>query len=950
MESSPSSETTAPETSRSGSEEIARRVLDVTRQVTLDLHPHQRRGLVVDLDSSLDRDLGFDSLGRVELLMRLEQVFHLRFHEALLAEAATPRDLVAAVLGGGVAEPLSAAAELRPLDLGEARAAPESASTLVEMLEWHVETHPERTHIILYGEGEREQEIHYRDLQAGAQRVAGGLHERGLGPGESVAIMLPTGRAFFETFFGVLYAGGVPVPIYPPFRPAQIEDHLRRQATILTNAQARVLVAAPQARAVAGLLRAQVPGLRRVETAADLRSGSAELATPHLHDQGTALIQYTSGSTGDPKGVELSHANLLANIRAMGRVMRADSSDVFVSWLPLYHDMGLIGAWLGCLYHAAPVVILSPLRFLSRPESWLWAIHRHRATLSAAPNFGYELCLRKVQDADIEGLDLSSWRMAVNGAEPVSPGTVRRFAERFRGYGFRPEAMAPVYGLAESSVGLAFPPLGRGPLIDRIDRAPLTGGGEAVRAPPEQANALEFVACGRPLSGHQIRVVDPTGREVPDRHQGRLQFKGPSVTRGYFRNPEKTAELFDGDWLESGDLAYVADGDVYLTGRTKDLIIRAGRNVYPHELEEAVGDLPGVRKGCVAAFASVDPRSQIERLVLLAETRESDPDALEVLRLRIADAAASLLETPLDEVVLTPPRTVLKTSSGKIRRAACRELYDRGAIGARTRAVWWQVARLSGTALARRLRSGLRRTGDWLYAGWWWTTVALCAVPAWILALMLPRISWRWTAVRGAARSMLWLSRMRIVVEGLENLSEAGGILLVNHSSYFDSLVLSAALPGEPSFVAKKELAAQRIAGPLLRRLDALFVERFDLQAGVEDTRRLVEAAREGRRIVSFPEGTLRRMPGLLPFKLGAFIMAAQAGVPVIPAGLRGTRSILRTDQWLPRRGAVHLRIGKPIQPRGSDWSAAIHLRDAARAEMLWLCGEPDLSEERVEF
>ena len=197
---------------------------------------------------------------------------------------------------------------------------------------------------------------------------------------------------------------------------------------------------------------------------------------------------------------------------------------------------------------------------------------------------------------------------------------------------------------------------------------------------------------------------------------------------------------------------------------------------------------------------------------------------------------------------------------------------------------------------------------------------------------------------------MLRLTRTRLVIEGLDNLPERGGIILVNHASYFDSLVLAAALPGEPSFVAKKELTEQRIAGSLLRRLDTLFVDRFDLQAGFEDTQRVLEASRAGRRIVFFPEGTLRRMPGLLPFKLGAFIVAARAGVPVIPSGLRGTRSILRADEWFPRRGSLRLCIGRPIEPRGSDWAAEIHLRDAARAEMLWMCGEPDLSEERVEL
>jgi 1-acyl-sn-glycerol-3-phosphate acyltransferase len=937
-----------PEKPQNDSEELARRVLGVVHDVAIEIHPHRKRRLIVELDSSIDRDLGLDSLGRVELLSRLQRVFHVRLAEALLTEASTPRDLIAAILGGGVAEPLSIASELRPLHLGEAHAVPAMASTLVEMLDWHVDAHPDRTHMLVYGDADREHEIRYCDLREGALRVAAGLQERGLASGESAGIMLPTSPAFFETFFGVLYAGGVPVPIYPPFRPAQLEDHVRRQAAILNNAQARVLVAPPEARAIAGMLGSQVGTLRGVETVNDLRGDPITAPGQGAHAESAALIQYTSGSTGDPKGVVLSHANLLANIRAMGRVMQASSSDVFVSWLPLYHDMGLIGAWLGSLYHAAPVVVLSPLRFLTRPESWLWAIHRHRATLSASPNFGYELCLRKVADADIEGLDLSSWRMALNGAEPVSPSTLRRFEERFRPYGFRPEAMAPVYGLAESSVGLAFPPLGRAPLVDRVDRKGLTGYGEAVPVTSNDSAALEFVACGRPLPGHQVRVVDESGRELPDRRQGRLQFQGPSCTNGYLRNAKKTSELFDGPWLESGDVAYVVEGDIYITGRTKDMIIRAGRNVYPHELEEAVGDLAGVRKGCVAIFPSIDPQSQTERLIILAETRETDPAALDELHRRVEEQASALLETPPDDIVLAPPHSVLKTSSGKIRRSACRVQYERDEIGAPSGPLWWQMVRLAGAALGQQLLRFALRVQQGLYAAWWWTVLGLCAANAWILIALIPVPHWRWSVARGAARSMLWLARIPVRVDGIENLPETGGILTVNHSSYFDSLVLAATISGEPRFVAKSELATHFFTGILLRRLDTLFVERFDLQAGVEDSRRVLEAAKAGSRIVSFPEGTLSRMPGLLPFKLGSFQVAAEAQVVVVPIALRGTRSIMRADQWFPRRNSVEMQVGQAIEARGTDWSAAVDLRDRSRVEMLWMCGEPDLEEERI--
>src|SRR5208337_3691777 len=219
----------------------------------------------------------------------------------------------------------------------------------------------------------------------------------------------------------------------------------------------------------------------------------------------------------DPKGVVLSHANLLANIRAMGRAMDASSTDIFVSWLPLYHDMGLIGAWLGCLYFAAPLYVMSPLSFLVRPQSWLAAIHRFRATLSAAPNFAYELCLNKIDDESLEGLNLSCLRMTLNGAEPVSVPTLRRFTARFGHYGFRPEAMAPVYGLAENSVGLAFPPPGRMPVIDRVDRESWSRRGIAEPAKPDDQHPLEIASCGLPLAGNEVRIVDELGLELGER-------------------------------------------------------------------------------------------------------------------------------------------------------------------------------------------------------------------------------------------------------------------------------------------------------------------------------------------------------------------------------------------------------------------------------------------------
>jgi 1-acyl-sn-glycerol-3-phosphate acyltransferase len=936
------------EAGKSVTDQTASDLIAVVDSLTRELHPHLRRTLVVRLDSNLDRDLGFDSLARAELLLRLDRTFRIRLPERLISDAETLNDLLQAVLAAAANQGIVRdRATIKAVELPETTE-PVGASTLLDVLFAHVKLHSDRPHLWLWRSDSDEHRITYGELAASARAAASGLLKQGVQPGDRVAIMLPTEAGFFFAFFGVLMAGGIPVPIYPPFRRSQIEEHLRRQAGILRNAEASILITNQEIHNVGALLFGLVESLRRIETIEKLQRYEP-LAEPVLADADTVgLIQYTSGSTGDPKGVVLSHANLLANIRAMGEIMQASSSDVFVSWLPLYHDMGLIGAWLGSLYYGAQAIIMPPLAFLADPARWLWTIHRHRGTLSAAPNFAFELCLKNIRDQDIEGLDLSSLRMVVNGAEPVSPSTIRRFTERFAPYGFRPEAMAPVYGLAECSVGLAFPPPGRLPIIDHVQRDALARQGMALPAAPEDPSALEFPACGQPIPRHQVRIVDDRGSELPERREGRLQFKGPSTTKGYYRNEEKTRTLFDGDWLESGDRAYVAGGDVFITGRIKDMIIRAGRNIYPHELEELVGNIDGVRKGCVAVFASPDVRTGTERLVVLAETRLTDPEQLERLRQRIIEASAALLELPPDEVVLAPPRTVPKTSSGKIRRSAARSLYETGALNQRPTALWWQLTRLSLAGLAHRLRRSGQVMAELAYAGWWWSILCIVAAPVYLCVMALPRRRWRHAVITLGARGFLKLVGLTPRIEAEAMIPSGAAMIIANHASYLDGAVLAATIPGELSFIAKQELAEQLIAGPFLRRIGTIFVRRTDARGGVEDTAAALAAAQAGKRIVSFPEGTFARMPGLLGFRLGAFMVAAQADIPVVPVVLRGTRSILRSDQWFPRHGPISVHIGRTFAAGGHDFDAAVRLRDAARAAVLVQCGEPDLVREPI--
>lgn len=922
----------------------------MVRSLYAELHRAEADLKGVTLQSALDRDLGFDSLARVELLLQLEQRLGVHLPAATLATAETVADLLRAVTsaegrGEGSAQRIAPAtiSALAPrLRLG----VPSDAATLVEVLESRVQSNPAAAHAVVLGEGPPEI-LTYAQLQEGARIVAGGLVRAGVQAGATVALMLPTSTAYLHCFLGVLLAGAIPVPIYPPTRPSQLEEHIRRHGGILANASADTLVTFREARAAARLLQAHVPTLRKVLSIAELLQGERLATMPRAPTADSiAMLQYTSGSTGAPKGVVLTHANLLANIRAMGKVVRASDSDVFVSWLPLYHDMGLIGAWLGSLYYGCLFVVMPPTSFLTRPVRWLRAIHDYRATLSTSPNFGYELCARRLRDEDLQGLDLSSWRIAFNGAEPVSADTLERFHHRLGPCGFQPPAMTPVYGLAEAAVGLTFPPLGRGPITDCIDRHQMMRTGRALPVATDHADALCFVSCGRPLPGYELRLVGEGGTEVPERVEGTVEFRGPSATAGYYRNPGATARLLHGEWLDTGDRGYMAGGELYITGRVKDIIIRRGQHIYPDEIEQAVGELEGVRKGCVVAFGTRAPATASEKLIVLAETRYTDPTLRTQLSARINRRVVDSLGEPPEEILLAPPHTVLKTSSGKLRRAATRAAYEDGSLGRARASPALQILHLTIEGVLPELQRIARTGARIAYGVYAWLAVVVVFVAVGLPGLLLPDRRRIWRLNHRAAR---WLIRalhipFSVIREAEVDLS-VPHIIVTNHCSYVDSIFISAILPDLHLFVAKTELQRVPALRAWLRKIGTIFIERFEPTQSVAEVSRLQQELARGNSIVMFPEGTFTRATGLRPFHLGAFQVAGAAGAPIVPLTLRGTRSVLRDGQWLLRRTPVSAVVGRALTVSPSDdrFATAVRLRDMAREQILRRCGEPDL-------
>jgi acyl-CoA synthetase (AMP-forming)/AMP-acid ligase II len=518
----------------------------------------------------------------------------------------------------------------------------------------------------------------FSQLLDDALLVAGGLREAGLQPGETIALIVPDAREFLTTFLGAACAGLVPAPLYPPVRLDQFEAYLRQTLPAVRVSQAAAVVTTTSLRRVLGAFQANVPSVRSV-LAIEKLAGPRLDAAARVGLDDPAFLQFTSGSTSDPKGVVLTHRNLAENVTAIAgpHGLRLTASDRGVSWLPLFHDMGLIGMALTVLYAGCWTEFLSPLAFLKRPALWLKALTRLQGTISFAPNFAYDLCVRRVQPHEMEGLDLSSWRVAGCGAEPVRAETLAAFAKKFAGVGFRAESFLPCYGMAEHTLAVTFPRLDRVPRVDVIDAGQLSTARRAV--PPQSSEALkvELVSCGRPFPGHDVRIADPRGHALAERHVGQILLKGPSVFRGYLDREALTRETLAGGWLHSGDLGYLAGGELYVCGRVKDTIIVNGRNYYPQDLEQAAADVPDVRRGRAVAFG-IDAGAGRERIVVVVEPAHAahGDDLADRVRGRIAEATGVLV----DEVVVAPAGTIPKTTSGKLQRSRIRHRYESGVL------------------------------------------------------------------------------------------------------------------------------------------------------------------------------------------------------------------------------------------------------------------------------
>ncbi len=537
------------------------------------------------------------------------------------------------------------------------------AETLTGLLE-HAARYPE-VHLAVTDRRERDLERSWAAILEDALTGCAGLQTIGVEPGDRIGLIYPTGFDFLAAFFGVALAGAIPVPLYPPVRLGRLDEYQGRTGAMLTAAGAvAVLVDSRVGRLIGPAVLAARPRLG-VRCLDDLPQGSA---TPvERGPDELALVQFSSGTTVEPKPVALSHRAVVGQSRLLN-LLWPDTDELRqsgVSWLPLYHDMGLIGCILPALERPGPLTLIPPELFVSRPAVWLRAISRRQATISPAPNFAFGLAVDKIRDEELDGVDLSSWRVALCGAEPVDPEILRSFQRRFARWGFRPEALTPVYGLSEAALAVTFSDPHRLFTSLQLDRIALSERGEALLDP----DGREIVSVGRPLPGFAVRIVGDDGDDLSDGLVGRVLVSGPTLMSGYLDRPDLTAAALCNGWLDTGDLGFLAHQELYLTGRKKDVLILNGRNHAPDEAERAAASVEGARPGCAVAASWQAEGAATERLLILVEARATTPiEHWDLLRTLAAQAVARATGLFADDTVVVAPGTLPRTSSGKLRR------------------------------------------------------------------------------------------------------------------------------------------------------------------------------------------------------------------------------------------------------------------------------------------
>lgn len=562
---------------------------------------------------------------------------------------------------------------------------PGKISNLGEILRWRSSNQPNKiAYIFLEDSDQKESILTFEDLDKKAQTIAFALQEQNA-VGERALLLYPPGLEYIHAFYACLYAGVISVPVYPP-DPARLNRTLPRLQAIIKDSQAKFVLTTQAVLTLAETFLGHSPELKALQWIATDNLGIfMDGRDWSIDSNNLAFLQYTSGSTGSPKGVMITHRNLMENGKMIYQIFQPNEQTVTVGWLPMYHDLGLIGMMLPAVYVGMPLIFMSPLSFLRRPIRWLQAITRYKANVSGGPNFAYDLCVRRIKPEERATLDLSSWRTALCGAEPIRSQTIKNFCEYFEPSGFSKKSFYPCYGLAEATLMVTGGRPNSSPLVKKIKKSFLKKGDQNLFEADDK-DCQELVCCGQPIGDQLVYIVDPETRlKLPQGQIGEIWVQGKNVAQGYWNHPSESKFTFqahledtgEGPFLRTGDLGFMTGEGLFITGRLKDLIVLFGENHYPQDIELIVENShPAARKGCGAAFSL--EKEGIERLVIAQEIDILPEVDLKEIESTIRDSVIQEQGVEVYRILLIGPKSIPKTSSGKIQRQACKEEFLSG--------------------------------------------------------------------------------------------------------------------------------------------------------------------------------------------------------------------------------------------------------------------------------
>ncbi len=781
----------------------------------------------LSMDDKFEADLGLGSLERLELFSQIETTLGVKLSPSEISTIQTLRDIVTILARSHGSQSLV----VNQCDKATVQAVtidPSKVTNLRDLLIMYTQRYPNRRHVVLLSGDGSEKEITYAMLYKQAGKISNALTTRGIQTGDHVALLLPSGEDFLYSFLGVIFSGAIPIPICPPESANQVGEYISQAVSILKKSDVRLLVTFGKFQKLAKFFRGFLPHLLGVTTTNDLLKSEFYLPKLKISSSQAAFVQYTYGSAGNFKKIVLTHKNILENIRSILKLFEVTTSDITVSWLPLHHDTDLIVMWLANLYFGSTLVLYSSKNFLSRPESWLWTIHKYRATISAGPNFAYEICINKINDNTLLGLDLSSWRIAGNISEMVCAQTLKRFSEKFSQYGFKSKALTNVYVLSEGAILMCAGSILEDQKIDRIASHEFHQKNIAKPIFEREKKYYEFVSCGSPIDNYQIRIVDEENTCLPERNIGMVHCKVRSMMCEYYRDQAVSEKVFHGGWIDTGDLGYLAEGELYITGRRKDIITKEGKNYYPTEIEDIITMYSDLNFGQVVVFSSVENLSGIKKILAIVESKNNDKNSHKILKKQICQIVVKCLGFSLDDILIVTENVLPKTTNGKLRRYVCGEIYSQKNIRKIKNNIIIKLFNIYVRCFIAKTKKILTLCLRFFYTIYLFLVLISMASLTYIAIRFFNRDNGE-KIIKTASKITLRASFCSIEIDGINHIKSKKNMIFVsNHASYIDVLVLVAFLPGHFCYVAKSELKKSYFLRKILKTLEIVYVDRVD--------------------------------------------------------------------------------------------------------------------------